>query len=84
MFVDTGYPSRALTLYQDALRLAREVHQADDEAIALEGIGECQLRTGDPAGGAAHLAQALETFERVGMNPHAERVRARLNSHASM
>lgn len=80
VFADTGDHARALTLYRDALRLTREVLQADDEAIALEGIGECHLGTGEPEAGAAHLAQALEIFERLGMNPDAERVRARLSS----
>jgi hypothetical protein len=66
-------------LYGDALRLSRDVRHLDDEALALEGIGECLLHTGQAAAGTAHLRQALEIFERIGMLPDAERVRSRLD-----
>ena len=56
----------------------RELNKPDDEAIALEGIGECHLAAGDDRSGAAHLHQALEIYQRLGMAADAERVRTRL------
>jgi len=64
-------------VYHDALRLAREVRQPDDEAIALQGLGEARLRQGNTADGAARLRQALEIYRRLGM-PAADQVTARL------
>jgi DNA-binding SARP family transcriptional activator/tetratricopeptide (TPR) repeat protein len=71
-----GDLARAGTLYQDALRLAREAHHPDDEGRALEGIGECHLRSGDVEAGAAHLTQARDIYQRLAMKPDADRVRA--------
>jgi tetratricopeptide (TPR) repeat protein/transcriptional regulator with XRE-family HTH domain len=73
-----GDYAHAMTLYQDALRLAREAHHSDDEALALEGIGDCLLRTADPEAGTACLNQALEIFRRLAMTPDIDRVAARL------
>lgn len=70
--------ARAQALYQDALRLARDASHRDDEARALEGIGECQLRVGDTENGVAHLTQALEIFQNLAMTPDADRIRTRL------
>ncbi len=73
-----GERSRALTLYQQALAMNRELNKPDDEAIALEGLGECHLATSEDELAAAHLEQALDIFQRLGMAPDAERVRNRL------
>jgi DNA-binding SARP family transcriptional activator/tetratricopeptide (TPR) repeat protein len=70
---------RALDLYQQSLAMNRELNKPDDEAIALEGIGEYHLSGGRAETAATHLNQALEIYERLGMTPSAERVRARLN-----
>lgn len=70
--------ARSLALYGDALRLALEVDMPDEQALALEGIGECHLRAEKPEDGAAYLGQVLEIFRRLGMQPDAERVEARL------
>jgi DNA-binding SARP family transcriptional activator/tetratricopeptide (TPR) repeat protein len=70
--------ARAGDVYRDALRLAQETHMLDEEALALEGLGECHLPTGQTETGAALLKQALEIYERLGMTPDIERVRARL------
>ncbi|HEY2673598.1 MAG TPA: tetratricopeptide repeat protein, partial [Rugosimonospora sp.] len=78
VFTAAGDPARAEALYRDALRLAREVQQPDDEALALEGIGECRLHEGDNLHGATHLTQALEIFQRLAMRPDADRIQARL------
>jgi tetratricopeptide (TPR) repeat protein len=69
---------QALTLYRDALLLARETHQPDDEARALEGLGECHLSGGDTEAGIVHLKQALDTFQRIALTPDAHRVQRRL------
>ena len=78
VFLAGGDLRRALAVYQDALKMSREVDHPDDEALALEGIGECRLRAGEPAAGTDHLNQALAIFRRLGMQPDAERVAARL------
>jgi hypothetical protein len=46
VIADTGDQGRAIGVYRDAPRLAREVRQPDDEAVALQGLGEARLRQG--------------------------------------
>jgi len=70
--------TRAEELHLEALHLARETRQSDDEAYALEGRGECRLQRGDTEVGATHLKQALQIFQRLAMQPDADRVQARL------
>jgi DNA-binding SARP family transcriptional activator len=72
---DTG---QAEALFRTALGLARETLQSGDEARALEGSGECQLQRGETQAGAGQLTQALEIFQRLAMQPDADRVQARL------
>ena len=74
----TGDHVQALTLYRDALLLARETHQPDDEARALEGLGECHLNSGDTEAGVVHLKQSLDAFQRIALTPDAHRVQRRL------
>jgi DNA-binding SARP family transcriptional activator len=66
-------PGRAIPLYRDALRLARQVCQPDDEAAALHGLGQSYLRTGKPTEGADCLRQAQGIYQRLGM-PAAEQI----------
>ncbi|OIJ91786.1 hypothetical protein BIV25_28950 [Streptomyces sp. MUSC 14] len=81
IFVAAGDMAQALAVYRDALRLTREVQHRDDEAIALEGIGECLVCTADSTRhGAAYLNQALDAYRRLGMRPDIERVQARLDA----
>ena len=61
----------------------RELNKPDDEAISLEGIAEHHLATGDPTQGIAHLRQALEIYQRLGMAPDAQRVQDSLSHPAS-
>jgi DNA-binding SARP family transcriptional activator len=75
----TGDLPGALELYRQALTMNRELNKPDDEAIALEGIGECRLSTGETEPGTAHLHQALEIFQRLGMAADASRVQDRLD-----
>jgi tetratricopeptide (TPR) repeat protein len=69
---------QALTLYGEALLLARGTHQPDDEARALEGLGECHLNNGDTETGVVHLKQSLDAFQRMALAPDADRVQQRL------
>ena len=46
--------------------LVGERNQPDEEALALEGTGECHLHAGDVPAGIAHLEQARKIFQRVG------------------
>jgi DNA-binding SARP family transcriptional activator len=77
VIADTGDHARATRVYHEALRLAREVRQPDDEAIALQGLGELHLRAGELEDGAACLHQALQIYRRLGM-PAAGQVTKRL------
>jgi DNA-binding SARP family transcriptional activator/tetratricopeptide (TPR) repeat protein len=79
----SGEHTRALALYQEALGLAREARHSDDEAFALEGMGECQLRLGNVDAGTAHLRPALEIFQLQAMKPDVDRVRRRLANISS-
>jgi tetratricopeptide (TPR) repeat protein len=74
----TGDHAQAVALYGDALRIARETHQPDDEARALEGLGECHLEQGDTQTGVVHFEQSLDAFQRIALAHDAQRVRDRL------
>jgi DNA-binding SARP family transcriptional activator/tetratricopeptide (TPR) repeat protein len=75
----TGQRPRALALYRQALAMNRELDKPDDEAASLEGIAEHHLADDDPAQGTAHLHQALEIYQRLGMAPDTRRVQQRLD-----
>jgi DNA-binding SARP family transcriptional activator/uncharacterized protein HemY len=77
-----GDPDRALALHRDALRIARELDEPDEEALALEGIGVIHLQTSDVEGAVTHLKQAQSIFDRVGMRTHSRRVEERLGQIA--
>jgi DNA-binding SARP family transcriptional activator len=73
----SGDPGRAIRLYHEALDLARETEQPDEEAVALEGIGETHLRERENGDGVAYLQRAREIYQRLGM-PAAGQITARL------
>jgi tetratricopeptide (TPR) repeat protein len=73
-----GDVARALELYQQALAMNRELDKPDDEAIALEGTGECLLAQDRTAEGTAHLRQALDLYQRLGMRADTERLTTHL------
>lgn len=77
----SGDSARAEALYLEALGLAQETRRLDDEAHALEGSAECQLRRGETEPAVAHLKQALDIFQRMALHPDAERVESRLTDH---
>lgn len=74
----TGHRERALDLYRTALAVHRELHKPDDEAVSLEGIADHHFAAGDPVEGAAHLRRAFDIYQRLGIEPDALRIRARL------
>jgi tetratricopeptide (TPR) repeat protein len=74
----TGDHTLALDLHRNAVRMARETQQLDEQALALEGIGECHLHTGDSHQGIEYLTQALAIFQHLAMRPDIERIEARL------
>jgi tetratricopeptide (TPR) repeat protein len=74
----SGDSAQAEALYLEALRLARETRRLDDEAHALEGSAECQLRRGETEPAVTQLKQALDIFQRMALHPDAERVESRL------
>lgn len=76
--IAVGDQPRALALYQDALDLNRELSKPDDEAISLEGIGDHYLEAGDVAQASVFLREALEIYQRLGMNADDQRVRGRI------
>ncbi|MFI0420475.1 ATP-binding protein [Spongiactinospora sp. 9N601] len=59
--------------FQQALKLARAIGAAREEARALEGIGRCHLREAPPGDAAAVLRQALTIYRRLG-TPDAQRI----------
>ncbi|WP_369408745.1 tetratricopeptide repeat protein [Herbidospora mongoliensis] len=52
--------------YQEALRLARQVHSPVDEGRALEGIAQCMARTGDRDTALVSLGEAVAIYRRIG------------------
>jgi len=51
-----------------------------EEARALEGLGHCLLRDGDPGAAAAHWQQALAICQRIGV-PDAQRIQETMRQH---
>jgi DNA-binding SARP family transcriptional activator/tetratricopeptide (TPR) repeat protein len=79
----TGDLPRARALYQQSLAMNRELNKPDEEAIALEGLGECHLAAGETEPAASHLRQALEIYQRLGMEVDTRRVQDRLSAPAT-
>jgi tetratricopeptide (TPR) repeat protein/transcriptional regulator with XRE-family HTH domain len=66
--------------YEEALRVARAIGSAMDEAIALEGIATACQYQGDTAQAGPHLRQALKIYQSLPSPADAERVRAQLDA----
>jgi tetratricopeptide (TPR) repeat protein len=77
---DVGDLPRAIELYEQALTLSHEQDKPDDQAVALEGLGTCQLANDDVDAANSHLRRALEIYQRLGMTPSARHVQERLTS----
>lgn len=78
MLLDDGDP-QAVNWFQDALRLARQVHNPLEEAHALEGVARCSLSQRDTKRAIQQLQAALEIYQRIGA-PEAAQARATLTS----
>lgn len=61
--------------HDEALAVARRIGDRLEEARALEGIGRCSLRDGDPGAGLGQVRQALAIYRRIGV-PEARRAEA--------
>jgi tetratricopeptide (TPR) repeat protein len=77
---DAGDLPHAIKLYEQALTLSHEQDKPDGQAVALEGLGTCQLANGDVDAVDSHLRQALEIYQRLGMTPSARHVQELLTS----
>jgi DNA-binding SARP family transcriptional activator len=67
---------QALSSYQQALSMGRELQQPAREALGLQGIGECLLAAGNTEAAVASLKASLEIYEQLGMNSRIDHVRA--------
>ncbi|MFE0461232.1 ATP-binding protein [Kitasatospora sp. NPDC058965] len=70
----TGDHLRALQLYDDVLRLARQTNMPGVEAAAHAGIGQCHRHLGGVEDSVVHLRHALDMFLRLGLKTEAGRV----------
>lgn len=80
LVAQSGDFRKALDLYRQTVDLAREQRQPDDEAIALEGIGECLLALDSAANAEETRAMfdaAYQIYKRLGMRRDRDRARAR-------
>jgi len=66
--------------HDQALAIATDIAALPEEARALEGLGRCHLRDGEPSQGAALLGRALVIYQRIG-SPNARRVATTLRDH---
>ena len=79
MLSRSGDGQQARQHHARALAIAQEISAPLEEARALEGLGHCLLRDGDP-GAAAHWRQALAIYQRIGA-PDAQRIQETLCQH---
>ncbi len=63
-----------------ALAIAPEISAPLEEARALEGLGHCLLRGGNPGDAAAHWQRALTICQRIGA-PDVRRIAETLRQH---
>ena len=73
MLSRSGDGQQARDHHARALAIAREISAPLEEARALEGLGHCLLRDGNPGDAAAHWQQALTICQRIGA-PDAQRI----------
>jgi tetratricopeptide (TPR) repeat protein/transcriptional regulator with XRE-family HTH domain len=72
-------PIRARDSYERALLICRGITAPLEEARALEGLGRCDLRDGQPSQATDRLRQALSIYRRLG-SPDSRRVEGLLRS----
>lgn len=56
---------KALDYFNEALNLAREIGEQRNEAIALMGIGNCNIKLGEPAKGVILCENSLAIAEKI-------------------
>ena len=73
----SGRDDDALGYFAQALSIADDIGAPVLQARALEGIGRCYVRDGNPGQGTAHLRQALAIYQSIGA-PEAQHVETTL------
>ncbi len=68
----------AIRWYEQAVGVAREVGEVNDEAFALAGLGRCLLEVGRAEAGVARLREALTIWERLKATPRTVEIGALL------
>ena len=66
MIRHTAAPATARPYYQQALDIATSIAAQHEQARALEGLGLCHARDGQPGEGRECLRQALAIYQRIG------------------
>jgi DNA-binding SARP family transcriptional activator len=59
---DAEGPEAGLAAFRETLILADELERSDERALALEGMGRCEIRLGLREPGLEHLRRALDLF----------------------
>lgn len=76
-------PAEALVWHTQALSIATDIAAPLAEALALEGIGHCQVLLGDITAGTVRLRVAHAIYRRIGA-PGAERVQEALRAYGQV
>jgi hypothetical protein len=66
----------ALPHYDEALEFVRWARHPSEMATALVGLGRCELETGRPEAGVAHLNEAIGLYQRMGSDLDVAETRA--------
>ncbi|HEY0171713.1 MAG TPA: tetratricopeptide repeat protein [Pyrinomonadaceae bacterium] len=74
---ELGETRRAVKVYEQALKIHREIGNRPSEAIALFNIGVALDKLGERAKAIAHVKAAIKIFGQI-ESPYAERARAQL------
>ena len=72
---DSSARTDARAYHESALDTARSISSPLEEARALEGIGRCHLKQGEPDKGDIYFRQAVTIYQRI-RSPNSQRVEA--------
>ena len=67
---DTEGPASALAAFRENVSTAVEIQQPEERALALEGMGRCEIRLGRRESGLEHLRQAVDLYKQMGMSEY--------------
>ncbi|MFI8387904.1 tetratricopeptide repeat protein [Streptomyces sp. NPDC085540] len=67
VFTETRGPAAAMSVYEEALKIARALSLPLEGAQALEGIARCHAKTANPEAALAGLREALTVYRRLGV-----------------